>query len=324
MAHPGPNAGGRGRAPDLDPQARAFLEERARSGAPPVRDCTPEQARAGHLAQAQAVAGPQIPVSAVEDHEVATDDGVAIPVRVYREGDAGPVVVYIHGGGWVVGTLDTYDALCRAIVSRTGGTLVSVGYRLAPENPYPVALRDCSAALLWSSQQEGAGSLLRRLFVAGDSAGGNLAAVLARRARPRQVGLAGQVLVYPVTDPSLELPSADENAEGFALGTEDMRWYWSQYLAGAGATTDDPDLAPLRAPLPDLVGLPPALVLTAGYDPLRDEGEAYADRLEAADVEVERIRFPAQIHGFVRQLTVMDAAAEALDAVADFVRRRSA
>jgi acetyl esterase len=270
------------------------------------------------------MAGPEVPVEEVADYEVATADGLWIPVRVYRPDlsvTGGPILVYLHGGGWVVGTLETYDPLCRSLAARTGATLVSVGYRLAPENPYPRPLEDALAGLVWTAERAAdLGGDRNRMVIAGDSAGGNLAAVLARRLKGRSLSLAGAALIYPVIDPTLEFPSATENAEGFLLETADMRWYWANYLAGGG-DLGDPNLAPLRAADEDVAGLPPTLVLTAGFDPLRDEGEAYAARLAGAGVPVEQLRFPDQIHGFVRLLTAIDAASEALDAVAAFVRR---
>lgn len=306
------------RAPALDPQTRSYLEERARLGIPPVRGLTPEQARAGADTQAQALleAAPQIPVAEVADHVVATGDGAHVPVRVYRDGDASSFVVYFHGGGWVVGTLDTYDQLCRALVSRTGGTLVNVDYRLAPEHPHPIPVEDAWAAVRWTADRAGAAPLV----VAGDSAGGHLAAVVAQRAARRGLGLAGQVLIYPVIDPGLALPSAEENGDGFGMGTADMRWYWSHYL-GASGDSGGPEVSPLRAELADVAHLPPALMVTAGYDVLRDEDEAYADRLAEAGVAVERARFPDQIHGFVRQFPLIHAGERALDTIAGFIAR---
>jgi acetyl esterase len=227
--------------------------------------------------------------------------GGKLGLRIYTPKGEGPhpLLVFFHGGGFVVGDLNSHDDLCRRLAAQAGRVVVSVDYRLAPEHPFPAASDDCLAATRWAADHA---RELRadpaRIVVAGDSAGGNLAAVTALRLRdeagPR---LSGQLLYYPVTDyfdPGT--PSYRENAEGRLLTREAMVWFWEQYLSNPTQAAD-PRACPLRAP--DLAGLPPALVLTAGLDPLRDEGEAYAQRMKAAGVEAHLTRYPHSIHGFM-------------------------
>jgi acetyl esterase len=305
----------------LHPQAEALLAKMAAAGAPPIEELDAAANRRNHEASAANLNGEAEPVADVKDLTVPGPGG-DVPVRVYTP-DAGPgpwpLIVYFHGGGWVVGTLGTYDPLCRALANRSGAIVASVGYRVAPENPFPAPLDDCeaaTAALAGMAAELGADPA--RVGVAGDSAGGGLVAGVTFRSRSAGRPLAFQVLIYPALDPSLTEPSAVENATGYYLTTAGMRWYWEQYLAG-GADPGDPEVSPLRQP--DLTGLPPALVITAGYDPLRDEGEAYVERLRASGVEAELARFDGMIHGFLRFRAVLDAAEEATAKIAEFVRR---
>jgi acetyl esterase len=230
------------------------------------------------------------------------------------------VLVYFHGGGWVIGNPDTHDNLCKALANRSSARVVSVDYRLAPEHRFPAAPEDCYAATCWVAERgaeigvDGA-----RLAVAGDSAGGNLATVVALMARDRGgPRLRHQVLIYPVTDCDFDTPSYRDNAEGYLLTRDAMRWFWDHYLPDPDLRTN-PYAAPLRAE--KLAGLPPATVLTAEYDPLRDEGEAYAARLREAGVPVEATRHHGQIHGFVQLLDVFDAARRAVDELGLALRR---
>jgi acetyl esterase len=287
---------------DLDPDAAAFLERFAAAGAPPLWTLTPEQARASHVAASPALTGPGEPVEEVYDDVLG-----GVPVRVYRPAGARGATVYVHGGGWVVGTLDTYDPLCRELANRSGSTVVSVDYTLAPEARHPTQVGQVVAVLREAAVlAAGAG-----LAVAGDSAGGHLAALAAAQAP----ALAALVLVYPVVRPELDTASARDNATGRYLETEGMRWYWSHYLP-AGPTDVPVDLR--QAPLG---GLPPVLLLTAGFDPLRDEGLELGDALEAAGVPVERLSYDGQVHGFWRFGAVMPAAHEALERIGGFLRR---
>ena len=257
-------------------------------------------------------------VASVEDLEVPGPDG-PLPVRVYRPDGAAvpaPVVVFFHGGGWVLGSIATHDATCRGLANRTGAVYVSVDYRLAPEHPYPAAPEDCYAATCWVVDHAAdLGVDPGRLAVAGDSAGGNLAAVVCQMARDRSgPAIAFQLLVYPVTDLDLDRwPSMEENADGPLLTREGMDWFARHYV-GTLPFTGDPYAAPIRAA--DLSGLPPAYVATAGHDPLRDEGAGYAEALAAAGVTVGYDNFATMIHGFVGFADVVPAAGEDRDRIA--------
>ena len=304
---------------DLDASAAAFLDRLTAGGARPAHELGVAAARAAHDAGAAALAGPGPAVAAVSD---ADADGV--PVRIYRPETTttAPLVVYLHGAGWIAGTLDTYDTLCRTLAVQSGAVVVSVGYRLAPEARFPAQLDDAWTAMRWAHALAGVlGADHARTVVAGDSAGGALAAVTARRARDEGLPLAGQALIYPILDATVSLPSTLENADGYYLTLADLRWYWEQYLTPE-ATRTDPDVSPLHAD--DLSGLAPALVLTAGFDPLRDEGDSYADRLAAAGVAVQRLSYPGQIHGFVRCTALIPESFEALAAVGTFIRQATA
>jgi acetyl esterase len=272
----------------LHEQARAYLERVAALGLPRLETLDPEQARAGFEAAGAAVSGPPEPVAECLDRTVPVPAG-AVRVRVYRPDLPGPlpVLAYFHGGGWVLGNLNTHDVLCRALANRAGCVLVAVDYRLAPEHRFPAAVDDAWAAVEWLAghpSEVGGGS--GPLAVAGESAGGNLAAVVALRARDRGLDLALQVLVYPVTDHNLDT---------------------------ASYRGSDPEASPLRAP--DLSGVARAMIVTCDYDPLFDEGEAYAERLRQAGVPVRLRRFEGQIHGFFRMLAMFDAASVAVDEV---------
>jgi acetyl esterase len=232
-----------------------------------------------------------------------------IPARLYRPpvSTPPPLVVWYHGGGWVVGDLDTHDGACRFLCGATGAAVLSVDYRLAPEHRFPAAVVDALAAFRWASANAASlGADPARVAVAGDSAGGNLAAVVSRLAvregGPRPVA---QMLVYPVTDVSTKHPSYRFFSEGFLLSEADMDWFKGHYLPSTEAARD-PRVSPLLAD--DLEGLPPAVVLTAGFDPLRDEGEAYARRLERAGVRVHLRRAEGQIHGFFSLATMLPTA----------------
>jgi acetyl esterase len=291
--------------------------ERAR-GVPPLSEQGVDGARRIHVEQTRLVAGPPEPVAEVSEHAVDGPGG-PIPVRVYRpETEERPgAIAYFHGGGWVVGTLDTYDPLARALANAAGAVVVSVDYRLAPENPFPAAVTDCWAAVNWlADHADDLGADPDRLAVGGDSAGGNLATVVARRARDAFVpSLRHQLMVYPALDPTTSSASYRELAEGYLLNAADMRWYWHQYLGCADPEL--PDLAPAWA---DVGGLPPATIITAEYDPLRDEGEDYARRLEHAEVPVALHRFAGVTHGFFRWRAVTPAATDAMAVVGAALR----
>jgi len=303
----------------LRPEIRALLDQQAASGRPPLHRQSVTQARAFHTEDAAPLNGEPVPVAAVADQAVPGPGG-DLPVRVYTpEGEPPfPIVVFFHGGGWVVGTLDTYDPLCRALAAAVPAVVVSVDYRLAPEHRWPAAVEDAYAATLWASRHAAElGGAQHRLAVAGDSAGGNLAAVVALGARDRGgPAIAFQLLVYPALDAAGDTGSWREYADGFYLTAAGMRWYWDHYLGGADGAA--PDASPRRAAF--LGGLPPALVVTADHDVLRDEGEAYAARLREAGVAADVRRVEGVVHGFFRWRAVTGAADAALQEAAAALR----
>jgi acetyl esterase len=304
----------------LDPQAQKLVDALVALNLKPVEDSTPEEARESIRSRTAAL-GPFEDVAAVAEHKVPVKGG-EIVVRVYSPGGPGPhpALVFYHGGGWVIGDLYTHDGICRSITNAAGCMVASVDYRLAPEFRYPVAAEDSYAALAWVVDNAARlGIDARRVAVGGDSAGGNLATVVALMARERG-GPAPiqQTLIYPVTNQDLDTPSYQENATGYLLTREAMRWFWRHYLARE-EQGKEPYASPLLAP--SVAGLPPALVITAGCDPLRDEGEAYAARLRAAGVPVTLTRYEGVFHGFVRMTRLLDKAKSALDEVAGSLRK---
>ena len=315
-----------GRKP-LDAQARAYLDKNAAAGLPRVEEQSIEEARASHSRTA-ADSAPGAELSNVEDLCAPHPSG-EISVRVYTppavdSADAQkhglPVLVYFHGGGWVLGNLDTIDAVLRDLAFKSGCAIVSVDYCLSPEHNFPGPLEDAYAAVKWvAANSLRLGTDATRLAVGGDSAGGNLAAAAALMARDRGgPAIAHQLLIYPVTDHDFDTPSYRENAEGYGLTRPAMQWFWSNYVTGE-TDRNHPYASVLRAP--DLSNLPPATVITAGYDVLRDEGRAYADALEKAGVSVSRLHYDDMIHGFWRMTAVLDRATEAIDSAAAELRR---
>lgn len=283
----------------LDPHLAGILQMMAASGAKPIHESTPEESRAGYLAlTAGSLTGEQrVPVASTQDITVPGAAG-AIPARIYRPQASGalPTVAYFHGGGYVIGDLATHDNMCREICRGTQAVVVSVAYRLAPEHPFPAGIDDAVAAVKWivahASDLGGNGTV----GVAGDSAGGNFAAVVTQQLRDAGVALAAQLLIYPAVDhAAATYPSIDQNAKGYFLELDTMAWFINHYLGGA-TDTMDPRLAPLQAA--SLANLPPAVVLTAEFDPLRDQGAAYAQALRAAGGQAELIEGPGMIHGF--------------------------
>lgn len=304
----------------VHPQVKIILDGLAAAEGPTLAELGPEQARA-MFKQMTLLEQPE-DVARVDDRAIPGPGG-DIPLRVYTPaeavGERSGLLVWLHGGGWVIGDLDTADATCRALANRSGAVVVSVDYRLAPEHPAPAAIEDCLAALGWVTENAsllGAGS--EKLAVGGDSAGGNLAAVLCHRVRD-EFGpeIDFQLLVYPATDLTLSHASIDENAEGYFLTKASMEWFTACYLGDAG-DPKDPSISPLHAA--SFEGLPPALVITAEYDPLRDEGEAYAQRLRDAGVQAEAVRYDGQIHGFFSMATAIERAKEAQSAAAEALR----
>lgn len=289
----------------LDPQARSYLDRMADLGLRPANELSVDEARRQLEDSSQLLFGPKQSVGGIEDIDVE-----GVPVRLYTPaaGESERMAVYMHGGGWVVGSIETHDGTCRAIASRSGCRVASVGYRLAPENRFPAAVDDCWTVTRWASGQA------RSVAVAGDSAGGNLAAVMALRARDAGLPLACQVLVYPVTDRRFDTTSYVRNAEGYGLTLDAMRWYWDHYLP----PRDHPEASPLRAA--SLAGLAPALVVVCEYDALRDEGVAYAERLRQAGVPVQLSEYEGMIHGFVRMAAIIDRTQDLLDEIAGYLR----
>ena len=286
-------------------------------GAPEMGTVSPAEQRA---AMAARPLPPGAPVARVDNRSVPGPAG-DIPVRIYwpTEQTPLPVLVWFHGGGWVLGTLDASDHTCRELANSAGCIVVSVDYRLAPENKFPACADDCEAAYYWAVENAASfGGDPRRVAVGGDSAGGNLAAVVSLRAkeRGRQVPVF-QVLVYPVTDSDFDRASYVENAEGYQLTRKSMRWFWDLYVNGPDEMAH-PHAAVMRAA--DLSGMPPALVITAEFDPLRDEGEAFGERLREAQVPVTVTRYDGMIHGFYGMFWMVDkgkqAVAESADALA--------
>jgi acetyl esterase len=301
----------------LDPQAAALIASLA--GGKPVEQMTPEESRAALEDRVRLTGGEPRPVAEVKDGSLPGPHG-AIPTRTYVPDRPRPMpgLVFLHGGGWVRGSLQTHDVLCRALANDVGCVVVSVDYRMAPEHKFPAAIDDCFAATQWIAEHASELDIdPGRIAVAGDSAGGNLTAavtLLARAAGPR---LAYQVLLYPVTDYNLDTPSYMRNAAGFMLTREAMRYYWRHYLRDESDAQDE-RASPLRAT--DFAGLPPALVITAEFDPLLDEGRAYADRLRSAGVPVTYSEYAGMIHGFLTSAGVLDQGQHAVAETAAALR----
>lgn len=280
----------------LNPQVEALLAMLAAAPAVDYASASASDVRA--MLDNPMAFGDPLAVARVEDLEISLA-GRTLAARLYVPEDArspAPLLVYYHGGGWVVGTLETHDGTCRALARTSGAAVLSVGYRLAPEHPYPAPVEDCYDALVWAANHAvSLGCDPARLAVGGDSAGGNLAAAVAIMARDRKgPALRYQLLIYPVTDDDYSLASYRENGGGeYFLGTDGMRWFWQHYVGADG----DAPLARIGRTA-DLSGLPPANVITAEFDPLRDEGMAYAARLAAVGVPVEAETAPGMIHGF--------------------------
>jgi acetyl esterase len=293
----------------VDPGIQKVLDGMNALDGPPAQEVPVAQARAGHEQETALLSGPGEEVGEVRDIEVA---GVGGPIRVrvfVPLAPTGGVIAYFHGGGWVVGSIESFDTTCRALANASGAIVGSVGYRLAPEHPFPAGLEDCVAAT----------EALARLHpdeplaVAGDSAGGNLAIAVARRLRGQ---VRAQALIYPVADAGLNTPSMRDFRERYGLTAAGLQRFWNLYLDGADGF--QPDTSPLRAD--DLAGLPPTFVLTAEFDVLRDEGEALAERLREAGVAVTHRRYDGVIHGFWRWMAATPRTRDAIDEVGAALR----
>ncbi len=301
----------------LDRQARALIERFVNEGTPPVSKLTPTEARRLTQEVNRRLTSTPEPVAAVKNTRVSYSSG-EIPVRVYipRQAEVLPVLVYFHGGGWVLGDLDSVDSLCRSLANAANCVVVSVNYRLAPEHKFPAAVEDAYSATKWiADNATGLNGDPGRIAVGGDSAGGNLAAAVSLMARDEHSPpLVFQLLIYPATNHAFDTASYHENAEGYWLSKDDMKWFWNHYLRDE-EDGRNPYASPLRAG--DLRSLPPAFVITAEFDPLRDEGEAYAARLRECGVPVKVTRYDGMIHDFVNiaelrqsRIAIDEAAAE--------------
>jgi acetyl esterase len=318
----------------LDPQVQAMRERSEKAGTPPLYTLSLAQAREADLAAIRAASGGGEPVHEVLDRTVPGPDGADLPLRIYRpsadERHLGaaptsyaarpdlPALVYFFGGGWTLGSIDTSDAVCRTLANATGALVLAPGYRLAPEHKFPAAVHDCHAAVRWvAAHAAEIGADPERVAVGGDSAGGNLAAAVTLLAREGGPRLAAQLLVYPNTDYLSDTPSLRENTDPYLFNRTSVDWYWGHYLADP-ADGGDPLASPLRAD--DLSGLPPALVITAEFDPLRDQAEEYAAALAKAGVPVVASRYDGMVHGFFCMSGELAAGRRALAEAASFLR----
>jgi acetyl esterase len=302
----------------LAPAARTMIDQLEAGGGPALWEMSPDDARSLSAVMGAMDQPPE--VAKVEDRVIPGPAG-DLPVRIYTPDAPAPrpVIAFFHGGGFVICSVETHDGLARRLANALGAVVVSVEYRLAPEARWPAAAEDCYAATQWV--HEHAADLdadPARLIVAGDSAGGNLAAVVSLMAREQGgPSITSQVLVYPVIDAACDAPSYTENAEGYFLTAPGMHWFWAHYLGPDGDGAHQ-NASPIRAG--DLSGLPPTVVITAEYDPLRDEGEAYAEALQAAGVPVVARRYDGMIHGFVSMPMLFPEADDAVARIADAVQ----
>jgi acetyl esterase len=310
----------------LDPSAAAVIKAFREANRPSYETMSPPEARASYMAARTASQPDPQQLASVEDISAPSPDG-AIPLRVYKPSTlptsvAAPALIYIHGGGFVIGNIDSHDVLCRTLAHEAGFIVVSVEYRLAPEHKFPAAVVDSIAATEWiASNAAKLGIDPNRIFVGGDSAGGNLAAVVAIDARDKGgPKLAGQVLIYPATDFSMSHPSHHDPDTGALLTSSMIGWFRKQYLNSV-ADIDDWRASPLR--MQNLKALPKAYVMTAGADPLHDEGAEYAERLKDAGVAVDYSHFPGQFHGFITMGRLLPEANAAAKEVAAWLKARA-
>jgi acetyl esterase len=297
----------------LHPQTAAVLDFMRQMGAPPLHELTPAEGRANYLAM-------RTP-SAVDLNEIRDFYAGGVRCRLYRSDPTSPapLLIYYHGGGWVIGDLDTHDDICRKLARDAKCSVVAVDYRLAPEHPAPAALDDCIEATKWIfANAASLGCDAMKIAIGGDSAGGNLAALVAMHA---DVSPVFQLLVYPATDARMGHQSHTENAQGYLLTSDSMKWFLGHYLQGDEAKRLDPMVSPILSDDALLKKSPPTLVITAEFDPLRDEGEEYAARLAAAGVQTSTVRFQGQIHAFFGMSDLLDDAAAAMALSASYLRK---
>ena len=293
----------------LAPEIKAFLEASAAAGLPQVWEAPVEVLRRNTQGRV-ALAGKIEPLAAIENRFIPgpTCD---LPIRIYRPAtNSQRTIVYFHGGGWVLNFLDIYDASLSRLANQSNATIVSVNYQKAPEHPYPTPFDDCYSTLEWVISHKNDLALPSAIGVAGDSAGANLAAAVALKARDHQIELAFQFLIYPCLDRNFSTDSYRANATGYGLSTQAMQWFWEQYLQG-NVHDDDPYAAPQRAQ--SFAGLAPAIIITAQYDPLLSDGENYLAALKNAGVSVSYRKFDGMIHGFFTNLAVTPTATTAID-----------
>ncbi|MFP3944506.1 MAG: alpha/beta hydrolase [Alphaproteobacteria bacterium] len=298
----------------VNPQIQAFLDQLAQTPAPQLWEMPLQEGRELYRMIARMTDPHDVSIGKVENtwfRGPAGDVAVRIYTPVAAGGSSLPGVVFFHGGGFVLGDLDTHDALCRQLANASGCRVMAVDYRRAPEHRFPAAVDDAFAAVKWIDQYANdLGVDANRIAVAGDSAGGNLAAVVSQMARKSDADIAYQLLIYPTTEAKADTESARRLAEGYFLERRSMDWFYEQYCPECDPA--DPRLSPLRAD--DLSGLPPAYVVVAGFDPLHDEGVAYARKMKEAGVEVELVNYPDMIHGFFNMTALTDTAREAVQA----------
>lgn len=305
----------------LDPEAQAIIDRVAAAGIQPWHTQEVVAAREVYEARTRLLAEDVLPVDSVEDRSIQGPGG-PLALRIYHPapGSTRPVLLYLHGGGWVLGSLETHDRVCRELARETGGVVVAPAYRLAPEHPHPAALEDTWSVLGWIAEHAASfGGDPTRIAVSGDSAGGHLTAALCLLARDRGgPRIAAQVPIYPALEPRFDTPSMIANAEGYLLTREDLRWFWRLYL-GDHVPGSDGYAAPLLAG--DVTGLPPALVVTAEYDPLRDEGRAWVARLALAGICVELAEYAGVTHNFVVLPGEMPKGRDAVRRIASWLAR---
>ena len=297
----------------LHAQTAAVLEMMKQLGAPPLHELSAQQGRTAYAAMRT--------ISTVQLHEIRDFDAGGVKCRHYRATAATPVplLIYYHGGGWVIGDLDSHDDICRKLARDAKCNVIAVDYRLAPEHPAPAALDDCIAATKWIfANAKSLGIDPTRVAIGGDSAGGNLSALVAMHAGEKPVF---QLLVYPATDMRMGQQSHKDNAQGYLLTADSMKWFIGHYLQGNDKKKLDPMMSPLLSSDAALKKSPPTLVITAEFDPLRDEGEEYAAKLASLGVPTSTVRFNGQIHAFFGMSELLDDAAAAIALSASYLRK---
>ena len=297
----------------LHAQTAAVLDAMRQLGAPPLHELTPEQGRTAYIAMRT--------VSKVQLHEIRDIDAGGVKCRHYRTTGQtpAPLLIYYHGGGWVIGDLESHDDVCRKLASQARCDVIAVDYRLAPEHPAPAAVDDCIAATKWIfANAKSLGIDPARVAIGGDSAGGNLSAIVAMHSGEKPVF---QLLVYPATDMRMGQQSHKDNAQGYLLTADSMKWFIGHYLQGDEKKKLDPKVSPILSSDADLRKSPPTLVITAEFDPLRDEGEEYAAKLASLGVHTSTVRFHGQIHAFFGMSELLDDAAAAISLSASYLRK---